>query len=100
MRYSVEATPDPPAPSVAASVNDGRVVYQPAALAAGMVSVVVGAVVSAGPPPGSHVSSSPSVNQSNVAMRLSAPPAVWFAAASRPILGCVMPVRCVTPWRR
>ena len=46
MRYSVEATPDPPAPSEAASVNDGRVVYQPAALAAGMVSVVVGAVVS------------------------------------------------------
>ena len=27
-------------------MNDGRVVYQPAALAAGMVSVVVGAVVS------------------------------------------------------
>src|SRR5688572_29668428 len=60
IRYSVEATPDPPVPSVAAKVNDGRVVYQPAALAAEMVSVVVGAVVSDGAG-GLHVSSLPSV---------------------------------------
>src|SRR5687768_6976739 len=44
IRYSIEATPDPPVSSAAASVNDGRVVYQPDAAGAAMVSVVVGAV--------------------------------------------------------
>ena len=89
MRYSVEATPDPPAPSVAARVNDGRVVYQPALpVAAGMVIVVVGAVVSLGPPPGWHVSSWPSVNQSNLATRLSAAPAAVAPRATQTDLGC------------
>ena len=47
MRYWIEAMPDPSAPSVAVSVNDGRVVYQPPfPVAPGMASVVTGAVVS------------------------------------------------------
>ena len=93
MRYSVEATPDPPVSSVAARVNDGRVVYQPAwPVAPGMEMVVVGAVVSPGSsPPGSHVSSSPRVKKSKLAV-MPAPPA-WLAAESRPMRGLVMPAR-------
>ncbi len=47
MRYSIEATPDPSAPSAAVTVNVGRSVYQPALpVASGMVSVAVGETVS------------------------------------------------------
>src|SRR6478735_11467420 len=90
IRYSVEAMPDPPVSSAAARVNDGRVVYQPAwLLAAGMVSVVVGAAVSVvGSTPGSQNSSLPSVKKLNVAV-MPAPAAV-LAAEMRPIFGLVM----------
>ena len=73
-------------------MNDGRVTYHPASPSgSGMLIVVVGAVVSPSPPPGSHVSSSPRVKKSKLAT-MPAPPA-WLAADSRPIRGSEMSAR-------